>query len=354
MGRPLVTVLIPARNEEEDLGRSLRAVLEQDLDRSMVEVLVVDGNSTDRTAEVAKALLDGAGFARAEVLTSRDGTTPAVLNRGLDDATGEHLARVDARSIIPPDYVRRTVDLLRADPNLRVVGGSQVALARDGSARSLGIARALNNRWAMGLSRYRRGAPSGPTDTVYLGVFRTEELRAVGGWDGRFATNQDFELNRRMARDGTVWFESDLEVGYLPRRSLRELFQQYRRFGQWKVRYWRLTGDRPRPRQVVLLVAPPAFLLGAVAVALRHRRLLPHLAATGVAVALGMEVTGAERPAAPPEGRLVALGAMSVVTTGWLTGVWSSLLRREPSPSPITSPAGSVSTERLADGSLND
>ena len=107
-----------------------------------------------------------------------------------------------------------------ARPDVVVVGGAQIAVARDEDPTARGIARALNNRWGMGMSRYRRGAPSGPSDTVYLGAFRTEQLEAAGGWDEAFDTNQDFELNRRMGELGIVWFEASLEVGYRPRASL--------------------------------------------------------------------------------------------------------------------------------------
>ena len=155
------------------------------------------------------------------------------------------------------------------------MGGSQVAVPRSDSTQDLGIARALNNKYGMGLSRYRRGARSGPSDTVYLGAFRTAELRRAGGWDERLATNQDFDLNRRMAEFGIVWFEAGLPVGYLPRASVAELFHQYHRFGRWKVRYWRTTGDRPQRRQLILLLGPPAMGVG---VALVARRLPPSVA----------------------------------------------------------------------------
>ncbi len=263
MEAPLVTVLVPARNEAADIERCLQAVAAQDLPRSLIEVVVATADSTDDTATIAAQTLERAGFDRVEILAGGPGSTPANLNAGLAAATGEYLCRVDARSIIPRDYVRRCVEVLESRPEVAVTGGAQVAVARDDSPAAIGIARALNNRYGMGLSKYRSGAGSGPTDTVYLGAFRTQELRDAGGWDERFATNQDFDLNRRMGRRGIVWFESGLDVEYLPRRTIGELFAQYRRFGQWKARYWRLTGDRPRPRQVLLLgLMPAASIVG--------------------------------------------------------------------------------------------
>ena len=102
------------------------------------------------------------------MVPNENGATPANLNRGLAEARGEILCRVDARSRIPNDYVRRCVELLTSSPEVAVVGGAQVAEAgsADGpTARS--IARALRNPYGTGFARYRRSAPSGPTDTVY-------------------------------------------------------------------------------------------------------------------------------------------------------------------------------------------
>lgn len=325
---PHVTIVVPACDEASDVRHALDAVLAQTIPHELVEVLVVTGGSTDDTAATALAHLAGSGFARVSVLRPTDGSTPANLNAGLDAARGTYLCRVDSRSLIPPDYVERCVEVLSTRPEVAVVGGAQVAVARGDTPTELGIARALNNRWGMGWSRYRSGASSGPTDTVYLGAFRTAELRAAGGWDERFATNQDFELNRRMARQGQVWFESGLEVGYLPRQTLPELFMQYRRFGRWKVHYWEATGDPPRPRQLVLLVAPVVVAVCVAVLTPRRRSTVLAVTAAGALGGVAVEALGAGRPAAGPKGHLAAQLALGAVATGWLSGVWQGLVAR--------------------------
>ncbi len=97
----------------------------------------------------------------------------------------------------------------------------------------------------MGGSPYRAGGASGPTDTVYLGAFRTDDLLAVGGWDERFPTNQDFDLNRRLGSDGAVWFDASLRSGYLPAVDRSGAVAAVPAVRSWKVRYWRPRGDAP-------------------------------------------------------------------------------------------------------------
>lgn len=329
--QPSVTVLIPARDEARWIEECLASVVAQDYPPECVEVVVViDGGSRDDTDVLAKEFLAGCGFAGAEVIRNPDGGTPGNLNAGLAIATGAIVCRVDARSRIPAAYVRRCVEILTARPEVAVVGGAQVAVAARDDAVGAGIARALNNRWGMGLSRYRRGAVSGPADTVYLGAFRTADLRDVGGWNEAFPTNQDFELNRRMAARGLVWFADDLAVGYVPRPDLRSLYAQYRRFGAWKVRYWRHTGDRPRPRQLALLLGVPAATAGALAlVALAPGRARLAAVAGLLAGAAFVETRGSRGPGGGPAVHGTAAAALAAVGVGWLHGAWSELARPE-------------------------
>ncbi|MGE3620147.1 MAG: glycosyltransferase, partial [Acidimicrobiia bacterium] len=156
-----MTVLIPMRDEAAAIGGCLDAIVAQDYPQERIEVLVVDGDSSDGSADAAAAALAGRGFARAEVIHNPIATTPSNLNVGLRVATGDITCRIDARTRIEPHYVRTCVAILCSRPEVSVVGGSQVALDRDGSLRAVGIARALNNRYAMGGSRYRRAAGSG-------------------------------------------------------------------------------------------------------------------------------------------------------------------------------------------------
>lgn len=319
---PMVSVLIPARNEEEDIERCLRAVLAQDHPHDRMEIVLVDGGSTDETSQRARRTLQE-GDVSWTLISNPAGTTPSNLNVGLEQAEGDIVCRVDARSTIPPHYLGTCAEVLETRSEVVVVGGTQSARPRVRTPREAGIARALNNRLAMGGARYRSSAVSGPADTVYLGAFRTAELRRAGGWDERFATNQDFELNRRLGRSGIVWFEEGLTVEYRPRRTLPELWQQYHRFGRWKVRYWRSTDDPPRPRQLVAIAAPATVVLaacGAVAVSKERLRTSGVVFGCGAIGLVLVDHVGVSGPASPPV-RLVAMAATATVAGAWLSGI---------------------------------
>ena len=319
-GRPLVSVIVPARDEAADLAGCLDRVAQQSYGAEDIEVLVVDGASTDATAAVAAEALADAGFARWAVLSNPARGISAGLGVGLAAARGDIVVRVDARCRLGSGHVARAVEVLAARPDVGVVGGAQRAQPRDERVLSTGIARALNNRWTTGLARYRRSNRPGPADTVWLGSFRTAELRALGGWDPTVELSEDFDLNERYRRSGAlVWFDPAMTAGYLPRPDLVSLARQYFRFGRGKATMW-TRGRRPRPRQVALVVAPPVAALAMAWVGRRYGWL-----PLGVVLALGalaVDALGADRgqPASVPA-RLSALAATTTSCTAWWVGV---------------------------------
>ncbi len=320
---PTISVVIPMRDEAGAIEACLDALVAQDVVLHTVEVIVVDGASSDGSADVARRALARAPFARSAVVVNDEATTPSNLNQGLEVAAGRVLCRVDARSLVPPHYLRTCLEVLDNRPDVTVVGGSQISVSGSDDVVTTGIARALNNRFTMGMSRYRRGASSGPSDTVYLGAFRTDELREVGGWNETWGTNQDFELNRRMGERGIVWFDDRLTVGYIPRSTIGALWRQYRRFGRWKAEYWRCTGDRPQPRQFVALVAPVLAVAASTALVVTARRPLRRAGVLTASAAIGLYVVDEVGTSGPSGGlgvRSVSVSAMIAVMGGWSTG----------------------------------
>lgn len=324
-----VSVIVPALDEAEHISACLRAVAAQTFPSSETEVIVVVGSSSqDPTESIARHALAEMPFGNALVVRNSESSTPSNLNLGLSHASGTYVCRVDARSRIAPNHIERCVGVLEDRTEIVVVGGAQVAVPPKDSAVGLGIARALNNPLGMGGSRYRRNAASGECETVYLGFFRRRDLESAGGWSADFPTNQDFELNQRLREGGrSIWFDQEIPAGYVPRSSLQQLFQQYARFGRWKVRYWRHTGDRPQPRQMVLL-GLPALSVGVALVARRACRRTGGRAM--VAVGLAAALAAIERASTgpddvPPGARVVHLAALAAVSSGWEAGVYREL-----------------------------
>ncbi len=219
--QPLVSIVIPTLNEGRDIAGCIEAIGAQDYPTSAMEVILVDGASTDETVECAARAAQRFPFARFAALQNPKARTSCGLNVGLRDAHGEVVVRIDARSRIQTDYVSLCVGLLATRPDVGEIGGAQIATPRSAGALEVGLARAQRNRLTSGFSRYRRSVVSGPAEHVWMGAFRADELRRLGGWDDATALNEDFELSQRYISSGqVVWFDARLRSGYLARPSL--------------------------------------------------------------------------------------------------------------------------------------
>ncbi|QEO10281.1 glycosyltransferase [Protaetiibacter larvae] len=109
-----ISVVIPARNDAEMLGNCLEALARQTLRAD--EIVVVDNGSWDATAVVAQA-------AGARVVTEQTPGIPRAASAGYDAARGELIARLDADSVPPADWLRHAVRRFERDPSLSVLTG---------------------------------------------------------------------------------------------------------------------------------------------------------------------------------------------------------------------------------------
>lgn len=255
--------MIPARNAAASIGRTIAAATAQDYAGPLevvVAVAVGDGEAATRHA------LENTE--RVIVVSNPDGSAAAGLNAAVAAASGEVIVRCDAHASLPPGYVTRAVRTL-LQTGAGNVGGRQVP-AGDGYFSRV-VALAMTHPLGAGDARYRLGGEAGPTDTVYLGVFRKSTLTELGGFDEGLDRNQDYELNWRIRQAGrTVWFDPELAVQYEPRSTPAALWQQYFDYGKWKRQVLRKHPGSMRPRQ---LAAPLVVIALAAATMLLFTRL---------------------------------------------------------------------------------
>jgi len=269
---PVVSVLMPVRNEEQHVVNAIRSVLAQQVD---AEVLVVDGRSTDRTVELVLAI----GDPRVRVLDNPKRTIPAALNVGLAEARGEFVARVDAHAHVSPDYLVRGEQALRDDPEVAAIGGLRQGIAETRPGRA--IALALSSRFGVGNSLNHYAQEPQDSDHTSFGVYRADVARDVGGWDEALLVNEDVDFDHRIAQRGhRLRFDPQMIIFWQVRENLRDFGRQYRRYGRGKAAMVRKNGrSAVRARHLAAPALVGALGLAAAAAVTGH----PRIAATLVA-----------------------------------------------------------------------
>jgi GT2 family glycosyltransferase len=252
---PFVSVIMPVRNEADFIADSLSAVLGQDYPRDRLEVLVVDGMSTDATPDLAERMGRGCGVP-VTLLHNPRRIAPTGLNIGIRRARGDVIVRVDGHCRIAADYVSRCVDHLRTG-NVSGVGGSIRTIARTSTGKA--IALAMSSRFGVGPSSFRTIRDrTRLVDTVAFPAYTRAALELAGPFDEELVRNQDDEYNYRLRKlGGSLLLAADVTSDYYSRGSLRSLFRQYWQYGFYKVRVMQKHPRQMHPRQFV----PPAFVL---------------------------------------------------------------------------------------------
>lgn len=209
----MISVVIPAYNEEKRIKRSLEALSHQTVPRDDYELIVVDGGSHDKTCEIARDYAD-------MVFVQESDRVAGARNDGFRRARSNLVATTDADSIVASDWVEHAVRSL-SDPGVVLSFGPVTPIEKND----------INKRYALlfnGLIKF------GAHSKLYyytLGcntAFRKDALLKAGMYRIMDA-GDDLEIAVRMRKMGKVKFAPNMKVGFD--------FRRYHEFGFWNTLY---------------------------------------------------------------------------------------------------------------------
>lgn len=201
--RPLISVVVAAYNEEEYLPRCLTAVTSQNFPKEEYEIVVVDNNSTDKTAEIAKS------FGARVIKEEKQGNTYAI-SRGMNEARGEIIANTDADTVVAPDWLNRIKEIFN-DP--KVVAATGTANMDTGNR----FFNWLSGDFYEGFLKFN--FLLGKTHiTGFNMVVRKSAFEKIGGINEKFTMSSDVDLGLRMGKVGKVVLSSKLKATTSVRR----------------------------------------------------------------------------------------------------------------------------------------
>jgi len=199
-----ISIVIPAYNEEKYIGRTLESVKQLEINGVELEILVIDGGSTDKTAGVARNL-------GARVITISHGSIGFARQQGILQARGDIIAFTDADTVSPSDWLKKHI----------------AALSENSAVCSYGTYRVDSGTFPYyQITNYLQ--PLIVSLAFRFGIFlaggqniacRRKEALSIGGFDKTLELLEDADFVKRMSKVGKVRCLTDCIVLSSGRRS---------------------------------------------------------------------------------------------------------------------------------------
>ena len=220
---PQISVIIPASDATATIGAQLAALLSQRCD-VRYEIVVVDNNSSDDTADLARSYSTSNTPVRVVAASERSGPAYA-RNVGVAESAAPWVAFCDADDVVGADWLSATARALTEHEF--VSGPLELDL--------------LNPVWLAD----SRGRSFSNARTTYVGLFpyasscniaiHRDVFERVGGFDESLRVGEDVELSFRLWREGIdLHYEQSASVHYRLRPELGALFRQSRQYGAFQ------------------------------------------------------------------------------------------------------------------------
>lgn len=236
---PLITVMLPVRNEERFIEQTLTQIHEQSYLHDRMEVIVTDGLSTDATAAIVRLFADRHPDLAVRLIPNPKRLSSAGRNLAVQNGHGDYFLLIDGHVHIPSRDLIRDMVRMALKHDARVLGRPQPLSPPDISFFQRMVALARHSPLAHSQESFIYSEYEGWTSPISIGVmYHRDVFEEVGRFDEGFDAAEDLEFNYRIERQGIQCFTSSrFAVHYYPRDSFSGLYRQMRRYGYGRAAF---------------------------------------------------------------------------------------------------------------------
>lgn len=228
----LVSIIIPCYNERDNIEACIKSLIEQDFTYGKYEIIIVDGMSNDGTRDLLKGYCNKYSF--IQIVDNQKRYTPFAMNLGINAASGDFISILGAHSTYDSKYLANSYALFLKHPEVDCTGGPIISEGKTTFGKAAALA--MSHPLGVGNAKHRFPDYEGYAEGACFPMFRKEVFSKVGLYDERLIRNQDDELNFRLAKQGgKVYISPEASSIYFVRNTPCSLFEQYYKYGFWRV-----------------------------------------------------------------------------------------------------------------------
>lgn len=267
MQTPIVSIIIPFRNEENFILECINSVLNNDYPKQKMEILLIDGMSTDKSVEKINSLKQKYPFIK--IIKNEKRIFPAAVNIGVKNSIGEVVIILGAHAKYDTLYISSCVKYLY-ELNADNVGGVLNTVGLNQFLIGETITAALSSSFGVGNSTFRTGSDKiTEVDTVFGGCYKRSVFDKIGFFNENLISSSDMDFNVRLKKaGGKIFLIPDIVATYYTRSTFTKFIHNNVRNGFWAIY--------------------PIRFLDYIPVSLRH--FIPFFFVSGIAVALFLSV----------------------------------------------------------------
>jgi cellulose synthase/poly-beta-1,6-N-acetylglucosamine synthase-like glycosyltransferase len=218
---PGVSIIVPTLNSGSTIDACLRSILELDYPKQLLEVIVIDGGSTDDTMQIAKAHPVKVVYSQLN--------PPAAYNLVLKNIENPIIGLVDSDAKVEKQWLRKLVKLLD-DPKVAGASGTVDTWNKDKL-----VPRVIGYEL---ISRYRRLPDTVERVATMNLLLKKKIVTEIGGFDEALPTQYDTDIGARLTQAGyRIAFDAEAICYHFHRPTLKAFFKQQYKYGQntWKL-----------------------------------------------------------------------------------------------------------------------
>lgn len=254
LGCPLVSAVVAVRNEERHIEAVLTSLLKQETADWELEIIIVDGDSSDRTQEIVKRI--ASEDSRVKLAINEQRKTPYAFNLGIQKARGTYICILGAHTTYASNYIATCLEELKIRGAAGCSGREITRPGGDGLQARL-VAWTLAHPFGTS-SKSMRTLKAGFADTIPYPLFLKSTLLEIGGYDTQLHRNQDNDLSQRLrARGYKLYITDKTSCEYFVSPDLVSLARYAFKSGFWNIISFKLNPASMSMRHFV----PGAFVV---------------------------------------------------------------------------------------------